>query len=133
MIAGCGKDDPADSEPLIETYTGTYMTRNTTEVIGLAKKDSVTFVITDGIFYSMTFREVSSTDQLVDFCDHEGTLNLYTGTVMDFVPEVFLTSNCDTLRVPRGPFTLDFRTHEPEIYVEKSVGDSLFQMVLLQQ
>ncbi len=133
FVSGCGDDEPTVSQPLIETYTGTYLVRNTTEVIGLAKQDSVTFVIIDGLSYSFNFREIDTGDQQVDFCDCDGRLDAYTSSMMDFVPQIFLTSNCDTLRVPRGEFSLDFRTHAPEIYIEKTVGDSLFRMIVIER
>ncbi|UCE23709.1 MAG: hypothetical protein JSU74_10465 [Candidatus Zixiibacteriota bacterium] len=130
LIFGCGGDKGTDS-PFIENFTGTYVVRDVTVAMQM-KRDSVTFTITDGLTYSMRFRKVSDIDDL-DFCGCDGRLERYTGNLFTFVPLVNIGSNCDTLRIPRGDFNADYQTHSPEIYIEKTIGDSLFQMVVIRQ
>lgn len=127
---GCGDDNATDS-PLIENFTGTYMVRDVTVAMQM-KKDSVNFTITDGLTYSMRFRELSAIDDL-DFCGCDGRLERYTGNLFSFQPLVSIGSNCDTLRVPRGDFSADYQTHSPEIYIEQTIGDSLFQMIVIRR
>ncbi len=130
LVLGCGGDNSTDS-PFIETFTGTYTVRDVTVAMQM-KKDSVTFTITDGLTYSMRFRQLSGIDDL-DFCGCDGRLDRYTGNLFTFVPLTNIGSNCDTLRIPRGDFNADYQTHSPEIYIEKTIGDSLFQMVVIRR
>jgi hypothetical protein len=132
LTTGCGGDDAAVDTPYVEHFKGTYLVRDVTEVIMMAKWDSVTFTVTDGYIYTMRFYPLSTSDQSVDFCGCDGRLDKYTSNTIGFSPNLYLGSNCDTLRVPRGDFTADYATHRPDtVYIEKRLGDSLYQLVVL--
>ncbi|UCD64507.1 MAG: hypothetical protein JSW34_03475 [Candidatus Zixiibacteriota bacterium] len=130
LLAAACRDDPAVDTPFVENYVGTYMVRNVTDVILMAKMDSTNLVITDGLTYAMSFWEKDELDE-IDFCSCEGELDTYTSHTMEFDPHLFLDSNCDTLRVPRGEFDADYVNHGDTVYFEKRNGDSLFQLIVL--
>lgn len=131
FAAGCEEEDNALNDPYIERYTGTYMYRDTTKVMDLAKIDSVDYTVTDGYTYSMSFWAMGPTDD-VDFCDHQGRLETNTANIMEFEPVIQLSSNCDSLRIPRGDFNTDYRTHAPDtIYIEKREDSLLWRLVVL--
>ncbi len=132
VLCSCGDDDKSVNTPYVEEYTGTYMVRDLTVAMS-EKIDSVRFKTTDGLYYSLRFWEVGPLDP-VEFCDCDGRLTTNTSAIMCFEPNTQVTTNCDYLRVPRGDFVPDYVTHRPDtVYFEKSIGDSVFQMIVLQR
>jgi len=138
LVIGC-RDDAAVNTPHILKYKGTYMWRDINIVIDAAKIDSVDFIITDAVTYSMKFYALNPADR-VDFCDCEGKIDKNTSQVMSFVPLVITVSNCDKLRIPSGEFTPDYFSHRPDtVYfdkweVEETTQDSLLsRLIVLEQ
>jgi|GEM_PF-1798046 len=114
LMIGCSSSQNS-SQPVVEEYKGTYMVRDTTEVISKAKIDSVTFTIRDYKVYSFNFYDAVN----VDFCDCEGSALNFGTNKITFDPTVITSSNCDSLRIPRGVFDADFVTHGDTVYMEK--------------
>ena len=133
-------DNDEDQGPPDEEFMGLYMVRDKTEVIDMAKIDSVIFSIQKNMTYQMDFYKSSPTDRLVDFCYCEGTLIDFGTAKVSFDPTFINKDNCDTLRIPRGLFEADFRTLGDTVYIERKntldedgqiVFDSLFQLKLI--
>ena len=135
MIAGVmcscgGDDDNSVNAPYVEEYTGTYLVRDLTIAMS-EKMDSADLKITDGIYYSLRFRKLDPSDN-VEFCDCDGRLTTNTSAVMCFEPNTQVTTGCDYATVPRGDFVPDYVTHRPDtVYFERSVGDSIYQMIVV--
>lgn len=102
-----------------EEFRGTYFVKAVDATIHEAKIDSVIFQTKRNITYSMLFYKSTPADQLVDFCFCEGTLLDFGTAKVSFDPTLIIRENCDTLRIPKGVFSADFRTHGDTVYIEK--------------
>ena len=115
------------------------MVRDLSIVQSAAKIDSLIFTTQRNTTYRMMFYKSSPVDPLVNFCYCEGTLIDFGTAKVSFAPTTIIRENCDTLRIPRGLFEADFRTHGDTVYIEKHVTggsssssyDSLYQLKLL--
>lgn len=136
--AACSDED--DLGPENEEFRGTYLVRNLGEVKDLAKQDSVTLKIRKNIAFEMHFYGLNGINDHIDFCDASGTIVDFGAQIIGFDPDFVFSGNCDTLRIPRGDFIGDFKTHGDTVYITKNVSvsngsetiDSIYQLVLLQ-
>jgi hypothetical protein len=132
-FTNCSKED--DLGPPNEEFMGVYTARDRSDVIDLAKVDSVIFAIQRNTTYDLIFFKSTPVDKLVDFCNCGGTLLDFGTGKASFDPTFIVRVNCDTLRIPRGEFGADFRNHGDTLYLEREVTgngyDSLYQFILL--
>lgn len=125
VLAAC-RGEPETEPP--QTYRGTY-TFDISSVVG-GQTDSVTLTVTDGRRYSLIHYGVTPTAR-INFCSSSGNVyNFKTMTVV-FEPTIISAGNCDTLRIPRGDFRADSRTHGDTTWFDRVSGDSSFSFRLL--
>lgn len=126
LLVGCGDEE---IEQTTESLKGTYFVDHPAHVGG-EKSDSVRLVVTDNRSYVLYHYPYPSDDK-VEFCGSSGTLGSWGGNVVTFSPDQTFGSNCDQLRIPRGKFQADFRTHGDTVWLDKSIEDSTFSFRLL--
>ena len=138
LLCGCNKKP--DLSPENEDFYGTYLVRDLTVVQSAGSLDSVYFQIFKNTTYDMTFYENVNSADVIDFCDHGGTiLDFGTGKVSFDPTLISRNPSCDTLNIPRGTFTADFVNHGDTIWISKRITnnssvptyDSLFMLKLL--
>lgn len=138
LWAACSDEDDVGAPD--ESFRGTYLVRNLGEVKIMAKNDSLTLKIRKNTTFEMHFYGLEGTSDDVNFCDVSGTIVDFGTQLIGFEPTFVFSGNCDTLRVPRGNFVGDFKTHGDTIYITKNVTvntgsetiDSIYQLILLQ-
>ncbi len=139
LLIGC-PDNQSNLGPSNEDFVGTYMIRDSLLVEELAKIDSIRFSVVRNTTYSLQFFQADSLD-IVDFCDHSGTILDFGTGKASFDPTSISYNNCDTLNVPRGTFVADFINHGDTVWIYKNVSgkdiagtdyDSLYIIKFLQ-
>ncbi len=121
ILVSCSEED--DLGPPDEEFIGTYMVRDLSVVIDDAKIDSIVFSTQRNTTYRMMFYESSSADTVGSFCYCEGSMIDFGTAKVTFAPTLIIRENCDTLRIPRGLFEADFRTHGDTVYITKIIRD----------
>jgi hypothetical protein len=126
LLGGCEDEEIERSR---EVLRGTYVVDHPAHVGG-EKSDSVTLTVTDNRSYVFEHSPYPPDDQ-VEICSSSGTVGAWGSNVVTFSPEETYGFNCDQIRIPRGEFRADFRTHGDTVWLDKVVNDSTFRLRLI--